>query len=221
MIYIYDILLNYIDGKRVYEFFEWDSSDCIEHIKRIPLFFVDEKTFKDLVNNEVIVSKIFLDSICNKTLLYGDGVDKTIKYSTLFTNGERCYGFEFNDKGEVICKSSLLLDEEDEIIENSINMNLYKLEYIVKNKNTGYDMFTRKEEKKINFVEKDLIYTYKNKNYNKINYLYSECFTDSKSSVKDKYERLIKVIKSGDIFYINKINYILNLSYKNTCKENG
>ena len=27
MIYIYDILLNFIDGKRMYEFFEWNSED--------------------------------------------------------------------------------------------------------------------------------------------------------------------------------------------------
>ena len=33
MIYIYDILLNFIDGKRMYEFFEWNSEDVVEHIK--------------------------------------------------------------------------------------------------------------------------------------------------------------------------------------------
>ena len=38
MIYIYDLLLNFIDGDRLIEFYEWDSKDGLEHIKKIPLF---------------------------------------------------------------------------------------------------------------------------------------------------------------------------------------
>ena len=50
MIYIYDILLNFIDGKRMYEFFEWNSEDVVEHIKRIPMFCVSDRVMEDILN---------------------------------------------------------------------------------------------------------------------------------------------------------------------------
>ena len=40
MLYIYDILLNWCRDK-LYDFFEWEKTDKLEHVKKIPLIRVE------------------------------------------------------------------------------------------------------------------------------------------------------------------------------------
>lgn len=217
MIYVYDILINFIDSKRVYEVFEWNSSDNIEHIKRIPLFLVNYNLIDDILNKDVHVSKDFLEIIKSKTILY-DNDNKQIKYACLLTEGNRVYAFEFNSEGSVEYKSSLLLDEEEEVIELSLQLDNYIIDYNVKSI-TDYKLYlTRKGEQNRNYIIKDLKHTYDNKNYSKLKYLYNECFGEDKRSNKDKLERLIKSLDVVDSPTRNKLNYILRLSYNSTCK---
>ena len=63
MTYIYDILLNFTDENRIIEFFEWDDSDNLEHIKKIPVFRTSSKQLSELLNNQIIVEKEFLNKI--------------------------------------------------------------------------------------------------------------------------------------------------------------
>ena len=63
MINVYDILFNLIDSERVYEFFEWNNKDDIEHIKKIPLIKVSSHFLDDCINNNIIVDKLFLEKI--------------------------------------------------------------------------------------------------------------------------------------------------------------
>ena len=44
MNYIYDIYLNF--NKELYDFFDWNKSDKLTHIKMIPIFKVNEETIK-------------------------------------------------------------------------------------------------------------------------------------------------------------------------------
>ena len=60
MINVYDILVNIIDSERVYEFFEWNNKDDIEHIKKIPLVKVSSHFLDDCINNNITVDKSFL-----------------------------------------------------------------------------------------------------------------------------------------------------------------
>ena len=57
MIYIYDILLNF--NPIFYNFYDWYKKDKIEHIKKIPLFKVDDQTIKDFMNYELIIEDNF------------------------------------------------------------------------------------------------------------------------------------------------------------------
>lgn len=220
MIYIYDILLNFIDGSRVYEFFEWEKNDMVEHIKRIPLYYVDDNILDDVLNKEVTFSIDFLKEIYNRTIIFGNNFDNIINYSFLFSNGERCYAFELDDKGKVIYKSSLLLDEEEEILEICSSMEKYTPSYQAEDKVLNTNILTRSEERKKNFVERDLIYTYKNKEYSKLEYLYSECFGNDKTSYKEKFDRLILSINEQNSPYRKRLNFILNLAHNKNkiCK---
>ena len=219
MIYIYDILLNFIDGKRMYEFFEWNSEDVVEHIKRIPMFCVSDRVMEDILNNNVTFSHKFMSDIENKTIVFGNSFDNLIKYAFLFSNGKRCYAFELNEGGKVIYSSSLLLDEEEEVLEICDTLQKLDVEYQTDNKDLDKSLLTRREEKKKNFVEKDLIYTYKNKNYTKLKYLYSECFGNDDTSYKEKFNRLVYSINNQDSFYLKRLNFILILAHNNKiCK---
>lgn len=70
MTYIYDVLLNFSDTERIVEFFEWNNNDSIDHIKRIPLIRISSKSLNDLINNNIVVEKEFLDKIKDLTLMY-------------------------------------------------------------------------------------------------------------------------------------------------------
>ncbi len=217
MIYVYDILVNFIDSNRIYEMFEWNNYDSIEHIKRIPLFLSDYDVIDKLLNEDVYVSKEFLSVINNKTILYKNDQD-IIKYSCLLTEGNRVYAFEFNEFGKVEYKSSLLLDEEEEVLELSMQLNKYVIKYEIKS-NRNYNIYlTRRAEQIRNYIINDLKYTYNNKNYSKLRYLYSECFEEDKTNAKQKYNRLISSLDSLNSPIRNKLNYILKLSNNSTCK---
>ena len=73
--------------------------------------------------------------------------------------------------------------------------------------------------KKLVKYVKDLIYTYKNKNYTKLKYLYSECFGNDDTSYKEKFNRLVYSINNQDSFYLKRLNFILRLAHNNKiCK---
>ena len=75
MIYIYDIVVNFMDDKRVFEFFEWNSNDIVEHIKKIPLLKVSDNTLYDLVYSNIRVSDSLLELIKDKTYTYSEKIE--------------------------------------------------------------------------------------------------------------------------------------------------
>ena len=61
MNYIYDILINYQDV--LYDFFDWNSDDKIEHIRKIPVFRLNPKIFDKIKNYKIKVNNEFLSKI--------------------------------------------------------------------------------------------------------------------------------------------------------------
>ena len=84
MIYVYDMILNWMDKDRVYEFFEWEINDEIEHIKRIPLFKIKSNVFDDIINYDFKVDEEFLDKIHNLSEKYT--TTNIIKHITMNDN---------------------------------------------------------------------------------------------------------------------------------------
>ena len=112
MNYIYDVVLNF--NKDYYNFFEWYKSDNIINIKKIPFFLVDNNTYTSMKYNIIIVDQDFVRSIKDKTSTY---TKLKVGPSCLITNGKEAMGLLFNDKGNLIKRSSLLLDEEEEVLD--------------------------------------------------------------------------------------------------------
>ena len=119
--YIYDITLNF-SRNNMYEFYEWKEEDDPEFILKIPLYKVDEETFYDLKNNDVIVSKKLLELIEDKTEIYTPTSINLIRYACVFTSENSAFALEFDSDGNNYMKSNLSIDEESEVIDSSKNI---------------------------------------------------------------------------------------------------
>lgn len=195
MIYIYDILLNF-SNKRMYDFYEWDKSDEIVHIKRIPLYNIDSQVFDDFINYNVKIEEKILSSILNRTEIFKNKKSVLCTYTTLYTDGYRVVAINYNSDGLSLKRSKLLLDEEDEILEISSRLDKTCIEYKRMNKIKNNLFITRKEEEIREYLINDLNATYKNKEFSKIKYLYNEYFGIEKENVDLMYNELKKALLS-------------------------
>ena len=210
MNYIYDVVLNFQD--ELIEFYEWSSEDTIDHIKRIPIFRVTSQNLNDLVNKNIKINNDFIQKIKNKTKCYRKTND--LKYSALFTDLNRVVGIEFTKEGNNICRSALLLDEEETIILECRFDLVEKLYYQVNSK-VNINFLTRQENKKRNYILKELEKVYETNNIDKLNYLYKEFFNDISLSFESKYLKLHKLIKDNYESKYNILYDIFKLSYSN------
>ena len=200
MIYIYDILLNLRQMDEGLEFYEWKEDDLIEHIKKVPLFKVSKTLIEDLFTNKLQLDITILPKIRNKAICYFNGETKQIPYLVLLSDGRKCFAIELDNKGNTLYKSSLLLDEEEEVLEMTeelVEMPIgYKKTKIKNNK----EQLTRFEKDNQKFLLRELEKIKDNKE--EINYLYEEYFDNNLTSIEDKFNTL------KDNVYIGSNNYI-------------
>ena len=100
MNYYYDIILNFLDSN--YLFYDWLEQDTLEYIKKIPLYQVTSKKFKEIYAYEGKISLEFLEEIKDKTI----SKNKKLKYACLIADKNNALALEFNDEGLVIVISS-------------------------------------------------------------------------------------------------------------------
>ena len=215
MLYVYDIILNWSDSDKVYDFFEWEINDELERIKKIPLFKINADCFNDLLNYEVKVSDDFLLKIHNLTEVYSNNIIEKQEYVTLFSDGSRVIAVEFNYNGEVIYRSSLLLDEEEEATIISNKLAFYELE-IKRGRKRQFDMFLTRLEKNIKkLLTIEINNSYKNSDFDKLKYLYYECFGKEQNNIELAYKRLLTSIDEELNSGHNRLYEIIKLSYRN------
>ena len=136
------------------------------------------------------ISSQILKKIKNKTLS-SEGI---IPYSLLLTDGLKVVSFSFDEEGIVKEKSSLLLDEETAVIEESERFPKEKIVYKILQKYQP-SFFTRKEKQLQRILLKKIEKLYQEKNYEEIDYLYQECFS-KKKSFEEEYKQLIRNIEN-------------------------
>ena len=212
MTYTYDVLLNFTDDNRLIEFFEWQKEDILEHIKKIPLIRISSKQMEELSNYNIIVDKSFLEKIKGITTLYKK--TKDLEYATLISDLNKVIALEFNSRGEIISKSSLLLDEEEEIIEECCDLREINISYKVKDKNMKDLFLTRSEIKKKRYLLKEIENLYKSKNIDKITYLYEEIYNQKDNlSLEEKYIKLKTDLEEKYCKAHNNLYDIVRLSH--------
>ncbi len=215
MIYVYDIILNWTDEDKIYEFFEWELNDDLEHIKKIPLFKIDSNTFDDILNYEVKTNDVFLNKIKNLTEIYTSEKIDVIPYSTLVTDGTRAVAVEFDNNGVLTYRSRLLLDEEQDILILSNKLLEYNL-FLEKIKQRNWNPFiTRLDEEIKKVLTKEITNSYKKGCFDKIKYLYFECFDKEQDDVDIAYQKLLASLEKEVNYHHNKLYEVVKLSYQN------
>ena len=141
MTYIYDILLNF--SEEYYDFYDWNKNDKIIHIKKIPVYKVDNKTLKDIIYNKVKLKLSFLNLIKDKTEVFYKHEIGKIKYGCLLYNAEKMLAINVSTDGKIIGFSDLLIDEYTEILETLDEIKYIKIDYELGEKNSVDDFKTR------------------------------------------------------------------------------
>ncbi len=198
MIYIYDILLNFKD--ELYDFYDWNKNDNIIHIRKIPLIKIKEKDLVNIKNNNVKFDEETLNQIKDKAEIFTPKISKKIEYMTLLSDGNYVIGLQI--EGKKIKKSSLLIDEELDILEDVNNLDFMNINYKIINKGINNELKTRKQRETEKFIKKGI-----NKIKNdeeKLKYLYYECF-DKKEENKEKI--LHKMLNNINNLDVNKKIY--------------
>lgn len=211
MTYIYDVLLNFTDQNNPLEFFEWHKDDTLEHIKRIPLIKVSSLTLNEFMKYNIQVDKNLLDRIKETTIMYRK--TKDLDYALLLSDTNRVVAFEFNKKGEVISRSNLLLDEEEEIIEESYDEKEEQLSYKKLNKLSQDNFLTRTERTHQNYLLKEIEFLYKEKHKEKLQYLYEEIYSKDNLTLEEKYLKLKNDIKQKYTNKFEQLYEIVRLTY--------
>ena len=127
MNYVYDIVLNF--QKKFYDFFEWNENDDILHIRRIPLFSVNDNDYINIKNNLLVFDKEFQNKIFNKAERFKNIYVSNIAYACLISNKKEVLAIKLNKNGFLIARSSLLFDEADDIIRISKNLDFSTIGY--------------------------------------------------------------------------------------------
>ena len=203
MIYIYDILLNLRQIDDALEFYEWREDDGIEHIKKVPLFKVSKTLIEDLFTNKLQLDITILPKIRNKAICYFNGETKQIPYLVLLSDGRKCFAIELDNKGNTLYKSSLLLDEEEEVLEMTEELVEMPIGYKKTKINNSKDQLTRFEKDNQKFLLRELERIKDNKE--EINYLYEEYFDNNLTSIEDKFNTLKDNIYKGNSNYIKEL----------------
>ncbi len=209
MEYYYDVLLNFSDY--YYMFYEWDKDDNIEYVKKIPIKRVDSKTIINIIKNKIKVNDDFLKQIKDKTKLKDN---KILKYACIFSDSKNALAIEFNEDGESISKSSLLLDDEINVNEFIYNLNNINLEYIITKEDNSYKD-TRQNRKIKKIIKLELDNLYQNHNDSKLKYIYLEWFNKLDSNIDKIYEEMINKLNDDLTRVEYKIYELIKLSYNN------
>jgi len=215
MIYVYDIILNWSSNNELYDFFEWELNDELENVKKMPLIKIDSDILDKMFNYDFYIKKDLLGRIDNLTETYFTNKTGLIKYACLFTDGLRALAVKFDEDGNGILKSKLLLDEEQEVLMLSSKLNRYDIEIETCSSKKSLSFETRHEKEIRTVLLEDLNNCYNNCNFDKLKYLYFECFDDEESDSEVAFNKLVKSMDNG----INKVHHklyeLVMLSYTN------
>ncbi len=198
MNYVFDVTLNF--KYPLYDFYEWDLDDFIINFKKVPLYKIKSK---DLFNLKY--SKFKLDYI---KLPLSKAYNHHKKYlAVIFTDGKTSAAFHMDGNGNVIGKSSILPEEEEEILDSSNYLKDTKINYKILSKDKISYEKTRNEIKISKYLVDEIN---KINDINKLEYISFECLGKNMSKkelinvIKEKWND--EYFKIYDFFRSNSLN---------------
>lgn len=146
MNYFYDLLVN--PQEEFLEFYEWEKKDTIVPVKKVPVFKVSEQVIFDFLKRNITLSLELTMKIKDKTIIKNT---KEKISGLLLTDGKTSLFIEFDDLGQVIYRSKLLVEDENNINEVSYSMKEEEITYQI-----GEALPIRKELRKLRKRRKEL-----------------------------------------------------------------
>jgi hypothetical protein len=216
MSYIYDVLLNWVSNYSGYDFYEWDMDDDIENVKKTPILKLDKFDFKRIYYNEIIVDANILKMLYRKTEVIDDKSISYIEYSCIFTDGDKAMAIEFDNKGFSMFKSLMLLDEECEVLDIANKLEVTEVGYKILKKDMVKLYLTRSEQKNRDFLCAEFNKINRNKNIDKLKYIYYEWYNKSSDDFNYMYDKIKKILA---IEWNKKHDNIYNLLMLSNMKK--
>lgn len=204
---IYDILVNF--KKIPYEFYEWNKEDDVKHVKKMPSIKVSDSTLYDIFYNDVVVSKNFLDQIKDKTEIFFGRTVKKVKYACVIYNDDVALSILLNDNGEIIGKSKLLFDEEEDVLKEDVPVK--EIDYNIIKKSKKISGLTRREVKIVLLLSKYLDKIYENKKNDEIKYMYFECFNKVEEDNEKAYKNLKNEVLKANLNVIETLKTLIKV----------
>ena len=204
---IYDILVNF--KKIPYEFYEWNKEDDVKHVKKMPSIKVSDSTLYDIFYNDAVVSKNFLDQIKDKTEIFFGRIVKKVKYACVIYNDDVALSILLNDNGEIIGKSKLLFDEEEDVLKEDIP--LKEIDYNIIKKSKKISGLTRREAKIVLLLSKYLDKIHESKKNDEIKYMYFECFNKVEEDNEKAYKNLKNEVLKANLNVIETLKTLIKV----------
>ena len=176
MNYIYDILVNF--NSELYDFYEWNTSDNVTHIRKIPLFRISTDKLDQIKNYNIKLNLDFLKKIENKAERFTTRDVEKISYTALFSDLNEVYALKFDKKGNSIGISKLLIDEEEDVLDVACRCNEVNIDFEVLKEKSSHNFKTRMQKEMYNYLNKSLNKLEKTNQFEKLSYLYFECFNE-------------------------------------------
>ena len=139
---------------------------------------------------------------------------KQLKYACLITDGYKVLAISLNNNLEIFKVSDLLLDESCDTIDISKRCNLVSVAYNIIGKKKDYVFLTRKEIKIRKYLINEFKNAYREKDINKLEYLYFEYFNKSSSEIEMIYEELINSLSKEITIKHIKLYELLKLCHQ-------
>lgn len=204
---IYDILVNF--KKIPYEFYEWNKEDDVKHVKKMPSIKVSDSALYDIFYNEVKISKNFLDQIKDKTEIFFGRAIKKVKYACVIYNDDVALSILLNDNGEIIGKSKLLFDEEEDVLKEDVP--LKEIDYNIIKKSKKISGLTRCEAKIVLLLSKYLDKIHESKKNDEIKYMYFECFNKVEEDNEKAYKNLKNEVLKANLNVIETLKTLIKV----------
>lgn len=213
MNYYYNIILNWSE-KTPYNFYEWNDTDYLELIKKIPFIKIKHKSLIDIMENNIKINNEFLNNIKDKTLVSGKNTIYKINYAVLFTDSKNIIAIEFNDNGESINRSKLLLEDEINALEVAYSLKEENIDFeIIKKIENNQTLRQESDAKRL--ITLELNNLYQNKELSKLRYLYYEYKEEKSEDIDYIYQTLINELETNFKEEFIRIYDIIKLSYHN------
>ncbi len=188
MTFVYDVYVNF--QTVCYDFFEWNKQDKITHIKRIPIFQIQENIFQKLIVHDYQIDKKTQEILRGKTEIYRGKKKLT---AALFTDNKDILAVLLDKNGNIIKKSFLLLEEEKTILKSIRKIDFLNIAVTELEKRV-LPLETRHEQERKAYLLKEFLEL----EDSQLLYLYFECFGKTNSNRKWMQEKLTEQVLMGN-----------------------